>query len=184
MPEPTNPPPHDPDPGSGPSRREGTNGEFAGLVADDASLLAYIAETLDELDPPPDSRAAAAVAWSTRFQDAALAELTSDSRDATAGARAFGDETGEWLATFVVAGVTIDLSLTPVDRGLRLLGQLHGHAGPVTIDLLARGSTDISSLACETDALGRFRAGPLPTSRVRVRAGSGVGSVATPWFVI
>lgn len=126
----------------------------------DAALLDRLRPLVDEDDPvPPEVVAAARAAGAWRRMDEALARLTDDSVNLSAGVR--GGATR--LLTFEAGELTIEIEVSEADGRNRVLGQVV----PVR-RALVRVEQPAHTEETTTDALGRFRIADLPAGPTRL----------------
>jgi hypothetical protein len=142
---------------------------------DDAVLEADLRHAVQLFDPPPArSRTAAEAAFAMRAVDAELALLTFDSRaaaDAVRGAPAR-------LLTFTAGAVSVDVELR-YEAEPYLIGRLD-RSGETPVDI----RTAAGVVTVTTDALGRFRTGPLGAGpySLRCHLGPADQDIVTDWF--
>ena len=129
---------------------------------------------------------AARAAFTLRDLDAELAQLVSDSADATGVGGAArpepvlmrGDEEPRTL-TFEAGSVTVDLEITAVDGLRRVVGIAAGaRPGELTVEY-----DDGNRVGGPLDELGRF-ALEVPPGRVRLRIPAAGTPVLTPWTTL
>jgi hypothetical protein len=94
---------------------------------DDASLLAALRETAEEVDPTPETvLAAARAAFALRRLDAELAELVRDSADERAGLIAVRGDGDVRLISFETGPVAVELQVTQRGPMRDLVAQISG----------------------------------------------------------
>lgn len=141
---------------------------------DDVVFEADLRQAVLLFDPPPArTRAAAEAAFAIRALDAELALLTFDSR-AEAGAVRTGSAPAR-LLTFAAGAVSVDVELR-YEGEPHIIGQLD-RSGETAIDVrMPHGTVSVT-----TDALGRFRAGPLGKGPYSLRCHLDP-DIVTEWF--
>lgn len=146
-------------------------------AANDALLAELRALAAASDSVPPDAIAAArsAIAW--RTMDAELAELTADTSigPQLAGVRGVASPA---MLTFEAPGLAVEVEVTEVGRGRRLLGQLVP-AGPGEVEIRHGGGR----LTVTADEIGRFAASGVAPGPVSIRCRLGTTVVDTDWFL-
>lgn len=140
-------------------------------------LVARLRTMFDQVDPVPDHVIEAAVAgYSWAALDAQLLALLTDSALDPAGVR--GDDAAR-LLTFAGAAGTIEVEVSPISDGLRLIGFLVP-AGPAAVTIRHGGG----ELSTRADEAGRFRVTGIAPGPVRlVVAPDGAGArLVTEWL--
>ena len=126
------------------------------LTADDARVLTLLVEAQDAHDPmPPGLLERISLAVSLELMEAELAVLTAEALEP---ARA---DTPVDSITFTASSLSLMVTLTAVDDGVRIDGWVTG--GPATVELRAGEK----SIAAEADANGRFSVDEVPRGPVR-----------------
>jgi hypothetical protein len=144
---------------------------------DDDRLERELRRAVERFDPvPPQLVRGAVAAYAWRTIDAELAELVYDSLTTTAGVR--GAEQPR-LLTFQAPGLTVELQVTDLAAGSRLIGQL---TPAVAAEVAVRWAD--RDLATTADELGRFMldspgSGPL---RLRCQLPGQAAPVVTEWI--
>jgi hypothetical protein len=147
----------------------------------DAALEQELRELARRVDPVPEQvMEAARRSFVWRTVDAELAELAYDSAASElqpAGVRGAG---APRILSFVGEELSVDLEVSDVGGGRRLVGQLVPPR-EATLELRHAGG----AMALTADAIGRFSAGPVPGGAVSLRCATGPGhAVETAWIRI
>ena len=141
---------------------------------DDAVLEADLRRATLVFDPPPARlREAAEAAFAIRAMDAELALLTFDSR-AAAGQVRTGSAQAR-LLTFTAGPIGVDVELR-YEEGPSIIGRVD-HAAEIAVEVRTPGGT----VTVTTDALGRFRTGPLGKGPYSLRCHLDP-DIVTEWF--
>lgn len=144
-------------------------------------LLATLREALDATDPPPRplvDAAKASLAW--RTVDSELAELVADS--STDPAVAVRAAEPPRVLTFAVGDTLVVVEVTREPDARHLIGQL---VAPSEAAIEVRHAGGV--LEVESDADGRFRAGPLAVGPMSLRcrfADAARAAVVTSWVSV
>lgn len=153
-------------------------GASDGDDAEDAALLAELRQITALLDPvPSEAIAAARSAFAWRTIDAELAELTADTLVDVqlVGVRSAATPT---MLTFESAGLTVELEVTTLAGGRRIMGQLVP-TGAGAVEVRHKGGT----VTVDADEIGRFSVDGVDAGPVSLRCTAGGRAVETDWFL-